>query len=157
MFGRVNLLLWKHIQIFVGEVIDRIMILRPNWFSFSGTSWWLLNLAFTVLSDHITPYILEMASLKWRILLIKEMWALLLYLSSLKIVLAMCFNQSLLTLTMWRCLILTLYVQKCALILGKLKYFSYIDFFLRTQLKASSTHNSSQNRESNLRTSLCLL
>lgn len=97
VIGRDNLLLGKHVQIFVCVVVDKMVIIRPNKFSFTATNR-LLNVAFTILVwshsiIHAWNWIL-----KWRIFLMKEMWVLLLYLYILKISLAVCFNQSLLTL-----------------------------------------------------------
>lgn len=43
VIGRDNLLLGKHVQIFVCVVVDKMVIIRPNKFSFPVTNQLLLN------------------------------------------------------------------------------------------------------------------
>lgn len=44
VIGRDNLLLGKHVQIFVCVVVDKMVIIRPNKFSFTTTNRLLLNI-----------------------------------------------------------------------------------------------------------------
>lgn len=43
VIGRDNVLLEKHVQIFVCVFVDKMVIMRPNKFSFTSTNWLLLN------------------------------------------------------------------------------------------------------------------
>lgn len=97
VIGRDNVLLGKHVQIFVCVVVDKMVIIRPNKFSFTSTNWLLLN---GLHSIHVITFIIHAWNcvLKWKILLMKGMCMLLLSLYILKLILATSFNQSLLTL-----------------------------------------------------------
>lgn len=94
VIGRDNVLLGKPVQIFVCVVVDKMVIIRPNKFSFTSTNWLLLN---GLHSIHVIIHAWNCV-LKWKILLMKGMCMLFLSLYILKFILATSFNQSLLTL-----------------------------------------------------------
>lgn len=96
VIGRDNVLLEKHVQIFVCVVVDKMVIMRPNKFSFTSTNWLLLNglHSIPVIIFHLPCLKLHLKMMQ----LMKEMCMLLLSLYILKFIIAKCFNQPLLIL-----------------------------------------------------------